>query len=126
MSDTLVHPGTSRLTARQRKALDLLDREREAILAGPIAALEVLVQKRETLVQAILADAAPPSEAFLTALKAKAERNSRLLLAAMAGLRTARDQIAEASAARSRLRTYTAAGAARDVLAPPKTRDTRR
>jgi hypothetical protein len=126
MSEAMLRAAHGRLTARQRKALDLLDRERVVILAGPLAELEVLVRKREALMEAILADAAPPAEGFLTVLKAKAERNSRLLLAALAGLRAVRDQIAEASAARASLRTYTSAGAARDVLDPPKTRDTRR
>jgi hypothetical protein len=116
----------SRMTTRQRKALGLLDRERAVILAGPLAELEALVRQREALMEAILSDATPPPEGFLTALKARAERNSRLLLAAMAGLRAVRAQIAEASAARSSLRTYTAAGAARDVLDPPPTRDARR
>jgi hypothetical protein len=115
-----------RPNGRQRKALGLLDREREIILAGPLAELEALVAKREALVDSILADAAPPPEGFLVALKAKAERNSRLLLAALAGLRAGQEQIAEASAARATLRTYTAAGSARDVLEPPASRDTRR
>jgi hypothetical protein len=126
MSEASAGSITSRMTARQRRALGLLDREREVILTGPLTELDALVRKREALMEAILSDAAPPPEGFLTALKAKAERNSRLLLAAMAGLRAVREQIAEAGAARASLRTYTAAGAARDVLDPPKTRDARR
>jgi hypothetical protein len=115
-------------TARRReaKALRLLDRERAALLEGPIGELETLVARREEVIAEILADTRPPSADFVAALRAKAERNSRLLLAGMAGLRAAREQISAADEAGRRLRTYDAGGQAHDVSERSPTRDSRR
>ena len=64
-------------------------------------------------------------EAFLAALKARAERNSRLILASLAGVRSGAAQIEQIRAARSQLRTYSAAGTPVEVRAPTITRDQR-
>ena len=62
-------------------------------------------------------------EAFLVALKARAERNSRLILASLAGVRAAAAQIERIRAARAQLRTYTAEGASVEMrpTRPPAT-----
>ena len=44
------------------------------------------------------------------ALKARAERNSRLILASLAGVRSGMARIEQIAAERGELRTYTAAG----------------
>jgi hypothetical protein len=111
---------------REAMALRLLDRERAALLEGPLSDLEALVAAREALVAEILAATEPPSTAFVAALRSKAERNSRLLLASLAGVRAARGQVEAAGAAARRLRTYTAEGKAREVSDQPSTRDSRR
>ena len=64
-------------------------------------------------------------EAFLVALKARAERNSRLILASLAGVRAGAAQIDQIRTSRSQLRTYNAAGAPVDVRKPEVTRDQR-
>ncbi|HYN45092.1 MAG TPA: hypothetical protein VES64_00205, partial [Allosphingosinicella sp.] len=61
----------------------------------------------------------------LTALKAKAERNSRLLLASLAGVRSAGEQITRIRAAGDKLRTYSADGQPVEVRQTPITRDRR-
>ena len=64
-------------------------------------------------------------EAFLAALKSRAERNSRLLLASLAGVKAAQTQISEINSARDRLRTYSADGTSREVSQTAITRDHR-
>ena len=64
-------------------------------------------------------------EAFLAALKARAERNSRLILASLAGVRSAAAQIEQIRATRTQLRTYSAAGTPVEVREPTVTRDQR-
>lgn len=117
---------TRRGTDRQGKALDLLDREREILLNGPLSALGPVVARREALLADILDKAAPGDEVFLEALKTKAERNGRLLLASLAGLRVAQEQIEEAEEAARTLRTYTATGASVAVSEQAKRHDQRR
>ena len=116
----------SKQADQQSRMLEFFDREREVLLNGPLSELQALVTKREALLAAILADADPAPEGFLRALKGKAERNGRLLLASLAGLRAAREQIEQAEQAARTLRTYTAAGTSVAVSEPPKTRDQRR
>ncbi len=92
------------------RVLELLDLERKVILNGPLSGLRELVERRETLVDELLAKDADAPEEFLAALKAKAERNSRLILASLAGIKAADAEIARIREARDQLRTYTAAG----------------
>lgn len=113
-----------RRASRHDEALSLLDRERELLLRGPLGDLESAVAAREALVSDLLADA--PPEGFLVALKARAERNSRLLLASLAGVKAAREQVAAADRASRSLKTYGADGKAVEVNEKPKTRDRRR
>ena len=71
-------------SARYARVLRLLDLERKLILNGPLAGLKPLVEQREAAVAEILANETDLPEAFLAALKARAERNGRLLLASLA------------------------------------------
>lgn len=112
-------------SSRYERILRLLDQERRVILDGPLAALRPLVDKREALVEELLAGQPELPEAFLAALKARAERNSRLLLASIAGVKSAEAQIARMDDARDQLRTYSAAGAPVEVRRTQVTRDTR-
>jgi hypothetical protein len=112
-------------SARYARVLRLLDLERKVILNGPLAGLRPLVERREAAMAEILAAEADLPEAFLVALKARAERNSRLILASLAGVRAAAAQIDRISAARDQLRTYTAEGASVEMRPNPATRDQR-
>lgn len=107
------------------KVLRLLDDERQLILNGPLSALPAVVEKRETMLTEILAGEAEPPESFVAALQSRAERNSRLLMASIAGLREADAQIERLRIASENLRTYTASGDAVDVKRPPVTREQR-
>lgn len=113
-------------SGRHDRVLKLLDRERAILLHGPIGELGAVVERRESLLAELLAGDGELPDGFMTALKAKAERNSRLLLASLAGLRAARDQIESVEQAHRSLRTYTARGAAVEVAGQASTRDQRR
>jgi hypothetical protein len=111
--------------ARYERVLRLLDQERKVILSGPLSELKALVDRREALLKELLEQDRELPEAFLTAVKARAERNSRLILASIAGVRAAEAQLARIEAARDGLRTYSAAGAPVDAPRSRTTRDTR-
>lgn len=112
--------------ARLERILRLLDQERKVILSGPLTRLAGLVARREAVVADLLAQqGADLPEAFLGALKARAERNSRLLLASLAGIRAAQAQLAGFAAAADQLRTYSAAGVPLEVRSATVTRDQR-
>jgi hypothetical protein len=74
--------------------LALLEDEAAAILAGDLAALDRLAPRKRALADDLLART--PPEADRAALGRSAERNARLLRAALAGVRAARDSIARA------------------------------
>jgi hypothetical protein len=112
-------------SARYARVLRLLDLERKVILNGPLAGLKPLVERREAALAEILQAERELPEAFLAALKARAERNSRLILASLAGVRAAAARLDEIAAGRDQLRTYTAAGASVEVRPPRATRDQR-
>jgi hypothetical protein len=112
-------------SARYARVLRLLDLERKLILNGPLAGLKDLVARREAAVAEILENETDLPEAFLVALKARAERNARLLLASLAGVKAGAAQVREIQAARDRLSTYSAAGARVEVGPKPGTRDQR-
>ena len=112
-------------SARYARVLRLLDLERKVILNGPLSGLRPLVDRREAAMAEILAAGTELPEAFLVALKARAERNSRLIAASLAGVRAGAAQIEKIHAARDGLRTYTAAGNPVEVRRPQATRDQR-
>ncbi|MBB5222515.1 hypothetical protein HNP73_002451 [Amaricoccus macauensis] len=112
-------------SARYARVLRLLDLERRLILNGPLTGLKAIVEQREAAVAEILESETDLPEAFLTALKARAERNSRLILASLAGVRSGIARIDEIARECGELRTYTAAGAPVAVRSPETTRDHR-
>ncbi len=111
---------------RQARVLALFDEERDVLLNGPMTALADLVARREALVAELLADPHTVPVPFLVALRARAERNGRLLLASLAGIQVAQAQIEAGEQKARSLVTYTAAGTSVQVSEPPKTRDHRR
>ena len=112
-------------SARYARILRLLDLERKVILNGPLTGLKALVERREAVMAEILAAGSELPEAFLVALKARAERNSRLILASLAGVKSGVSQIEQINAARDELRTYTAAGTPVEVRRAQASRDQR-
>ena len=114
-----------RTAARHARSLRLLDLERKLILNGPLSGLKALVDRREAAVAELLETESDVPEAFLAALKARAERNSRLILASLAGVRAGAEQVEQIRTASSQLRTYNAAGAPVDVRPTEITRDQR-
>ena len=112
-------------SARYARILRLLDLERKVILNGPLSSLRALVDRREAAVSEVLESESEVPEAFLAALKARAERNSRLILASLAGVRSGAAQAEEARLAAEKLRTYSASGEPVEVQAPKVTRDQR-
>lgn len=112
-------------SARYARVLRLLDLERKLILSGPLSGLKELTDRREAALAEILANESELPEAFLVALKARAERNGRLILASLAGVKAGAAQIEEINAARDRLSTYSASGARVEVAPPATSRDQR-
>jgi hypothetical protein len=112
-------------SSRCARILRLLDLERTVILNGPLASLRTLVDRRERALAEILAARKELPPDFVATLKARAERNSRLILASLAGVRSGAAQIEQIRTARSQLRTYSPAGTAVEVREQPITRDQR-
>jgi hypothetical protein len=112
-------------SARYARILRLLDLERKLILNGPLAGLKALVERREAAVAELLETESELPEAFLVALKARAERNSRLILASLAGVRAGAVQVEQIRTGRDRLGTYTATGSRRELQQAEATRDQR-
>lgn len=112
-------------SARYARVLRLLDLERRLILNGPLTGLSAIVGQREAAIAEILETQSDLPEAFLVTLKARAERNSRLILASLAGVRSGIARIEQIAAERDELRTYTATGAPVAVRVQAATRDHR-
>jgi len=112
-------------TARYARVLRLLDLERKLILNGPLAGLGALVERREAALNEILEIETDLPEAFILALKARAERNGRLLLASLAGVKAGAAQIERIRSMRDQLRTYAPSGTPVEVSPPQVTRDQR-
>ncbi|HMQ93642.1 MAG TPA: hypothetical protein PKA33_13895 [Amaricoccus sp.] len=112
-------------STRCSRILRLLDLERKVILNGPLSSLRTLVDRRERAIADILSVQKELPAEFVATLKAKAERNSRLLLASLAGVKAASDQVERIETSRRELRTYTAAGTAGSRPAGKVTRDQR-
>jgi hypothetical protein len=114
------------LTAsRCARILRLLDLERTVILNGPLASLRTLVDRRERVLAEILAAGRELPPEFVAALKARAERNARLLLASLAGVKAATAEVAKLERARGQIGAYTASGVRATTVPGPATRDLR-
>jgi hypothetical protein len=111
--------------SRYERVLRLLDQERKVILNGPLTELAALVERREALIAELMAEERELPQAFIVAVKARAERNGQLILASIEGVKSAVAQIARIDEARDRLRTYSADGAPVEVTPPKVTRDKR-
>jgi hypothetical protein len=111
-------------SVRYARILRLLDIERGLILNGPLSGLKAIVERREAALAELLEAESDLPEAFLVALKARAERNGRLILASRAGVRAGAAQIDRIRAAGGEIGTYTANGQ-RQEAAQPATRDQR-
>ncbi len=111
-------------SARYARILRLLDLERKLILNGPLAGLKAMVERREAAMAELLENETDLPEAFLAALKARAERNGRLILASLAGVRAGAAQIERIRVACGELGTYTASGQRQEAQLPA-TRDQR-
>jgi hypothetical protein len=112
-------------TARYARVLRLLDLERKLILNGPLAGLAALVERREAALTEILETETDLPEVFIVALKARAERNGRLLLASLAGVKAGAAEIERIQATRDQLHTYAPSGTRVEVSPPNVTRDLR-
>ena len=112
-------------SGRHERILKLLDREREIILNGPLSELKALVDRRESAIEEVIAEGGSAPEAFLTALRTKAERNTRLIEASLSGVKAATAEVDRLEAATRNLRTYSERGAPVDVRPLDITRDER-
>jgi hypothetical protein len=112
-------------SSRYSKILRMLDEERQLLLTGPLDRLQSLVAKREAAMNELLSSRASLPEAFILALKTRADRNGRLLRASLDGMRSARTQIDQINQQSEVLRTYKADGKEVRVTSPQTTRDTR-
>ncbi len=117
--------GSMLSSTRYERILRLLDQEHKVILNGPLLDLAALVERREALLAELLGQERDLPEAFIASLKARAERNSRLILASIAGVRSAEAQLAKMDEARDTLRTYSAEGEPVEVGPTRTTRDIR-
>jgi len=102
----------------------LLQREREALLAGRLDALPALVAEKARLVHA-LARGGPHERVRLEALVVVAGRNQELLAQAIAGVRAVTERLADAAAAARQAETYDSHGR-RHLLGPGSPRVERR
>lgn len=93
---------------------DLLDRERELILAGKIAELSRIQRHKERLLSRL---ATQKNGRLLTRIRQRAERNQTLLTASARGLKAARKRIESFTVTSTPMRTYSADGAAQDLRA---------
>ena len=112
-------------TARYARVLRLLDLERKLILNGPLAGLKAIVERREAALTEILETETELPEAFIVALKSRAERNGRLLLASLAGVKAGAAEVERIRSAEDALSTYAPTGERVEVRTPKITRDLR-
>ena len=92
---------------------DLLDHERQMILAGKIDALLRMGPEKERLMARLPRSVLDPDA--LVRLRKKAERNQDLLLAAARGIKAASKRIEAMKGQRASMRTYARDGASTDL-----------
>lgn len=88
------------------RLLDLLEREKQAILSADFDTLARILAEKEALMPLL-----HPSRTELQGLRDKVSRNGRLLESAMAGLRSAQKRLSILREVGSSLSTYTKDGA---------------
>ncbi|MCB1364734.1 MAG: flagellar biosynthesis protein FlgN [Rhodobacteraceae bacterium] len=100
----------TRQTAKLFEALDeLLDRERQALVAGELNVLADLMVRKETLMRDIGA-AGVGEQAGLNRLRDKVNRNHALLNGALEGIRAVAGRMADLRQVRRGLETYDSSG----------------
>ena len=97
---------------------ELLDAEREALLAGDVAAVERLAPNKTALIET-LNDGDRLHRDALEPLTDKIKRNQALLSSALEGIRAAATRMAELHAVRQSLKTYDPSGRIRKFVADP-------
>lgn len=88
---------------------DLLAREREALRNADFAALRVIIEEKERMVEA-LKDAPVTDQAALAGLREMAERNAELMTAVQRGIESAAATLARMRDPDAPLDTYTQTG----------------
>jgi hypothetical protein len=101
---------------------DLLDRERNALMAGDIEGLSRMFDEKERLLKAL--DGTPEND--LQAIKAKADRNQELLNSALDGIRTVSRRLETLREVRETLNTYDQGGKRRAIQGLSRSRIERR
>jgi hypothetical protein len=112
-------------SARQARILRLLDEERRILLEGPLTALAAIVDRRESAMAEISNATGALPEIFVESLRAKGERNARLIQASLAGLRSADAEIARIEQSGRAIGTYSANGRRTPDEPRAATKDTR-
>jgi hypothetical protein len=100
---------TSTLTA-------LLERERNMLLEGSLAELEGIAKQKEDLLSGTALTSGGTAD--LAKIRQLSERNDRLLLASLEGIKAARSRLSDIRRAANQLETYTDAGKVRDLARP--------
>lgn len=113
------------MTARYNQVLRILDDERRLILKGPLKDLAALVEKREKAIAELVQSENTLPEAFIVALRARAERNGRLLQASIRGIKSAAAAVESIKIREDILQTYTADGTMISSAKSSTTRDER-
>ncbi len=93
---------------------DLLERERQAVLAGNLEGLTRLVAEKRRLMTLLARRSIPPGK--LARLREAARRNQALLEASAHGIRSAAAHVSRLREEKMPLRTYDSSGASRDIL----------
>jgi hypothetical protein len=101
----------------ENRLLDLLARERAALLAGDLSALLALIAEKERLT-ALLANAPAPSGEGLARLAEAARSNQALIESALKGVKAVRERFAALKNGGPALSTYDARGKATEHGAP--------
>lgn len=104
---------------------DLLEAERDALLAGDLERLGSLLEPKEALIEKM--HATPPADAAaLQVLDRKVRRNQLLLDGALEGIRAVSSRLAKLRDVKGALETYGADGKKRDIIAGVNTSVERR
>ena len=82
----------------------LLDQESEALRSGNLSALTPIATEKSKILVNLESERVKPSD--IATIRAKAARNEALLAAAIRGVKTARDRIAELDVVKNDLRIY--------------------
>ena len=94
---------------------DLLHEERAALRAADFAGLAPLAVRKDRLLDRLGLASRPQDEVGVDRIRRAAQRNQRLLLASLRGVRAARQRLEDIKSARSVLNTYDHLGNRQDI-----------